>query len=284
MIKFTTGLVNRWAGALFSAYSGTSPDSAAKYLLGSLGGGVGITFIGKALQDATSFAYVADIGEVAGTALAKVSNTNMYAFTSADASSVSITGTKNGSLNLVLTGTDSTAAVAGFAYSDSLLEFPLVTITDSFILNVDLAAVTGLELSLAKGRIQIGVGGGFQADLPDDVLTAPATDAVYVEISEQKFRLVAVVAGDFFYSPWSGAMLRSGDDVCLELAINFGAYGVQTASARVKGKGSVGLQIPKGITNDMTIFGRIGHTAAYLAAETYKLSAKVEVISLVKGD
>jgi len=286
MIKTSSGLIQRWSSLLFSAYKGQSPKVAARYLLAKLGGGFGENFVGKSLQVAG--ANVAEIADNSSDVNeANVSNTNLYVFTSnedatgVNSVTISIDSLYNGSLDLELAGKDAQKAVGGFALSDGVIEIPLVTKDDSYIVDFNISDLQGLQLDPSKARMQFGVAGDIQADITSEILNAPATDAIYIELAEQKYRAVCVVNSVVHTSAWAATMINSGESVHIELAVTKGAYGKQTVTASIAGKGHTGMEVPVGITQGLTLFGRIGHSATYAVADGYKLSCKVKSVSLV---
>lgn len=303
MINLSNSLAERWGAQLLSTYKGTSVKGGARYLLAKLGGGFGQTFVGQALEaqpalvDAGGGVYTLTPGgfidsindDSSDINLARVSGSNLYAFTSNNdatvtpAVTVAINSLGTGSLDLTLANKNNQKAVAGFMLSDGATIIPLVSKTDSFVVDIHLDTITGLELGKAMARAQFGVLGDVAADIDDMIVNVPGTDAIFVELCEQKFRVCAVVDSVAKYSAWSTSILHSGQSYHLELAVNFGAHNIQTISCSVAGKGSVGLEVPAGIVNTMTVFGRIGHSAAYTLASGYKMSAKIQSISVLKS-
>jgi len=290
MINLTNSLAERWGAQLLSTYKVTSVKGGARYLLAKLGGGFGQTFVGQALEAPTTNAFIDSIDDDSNDVnLARVSCSNLYVFTSnvdataTPAATVVIDSLGTGSLDLTLANKNLQKAVAGFMLGDGATIIPLVSKTDSFVVDIHLDDITGLELANTAARAQFGVVGDVAADVDDVIVNVPGTDAIFVELCEQKFRVCAVVDSVATYSAWSTSILHSGQGYHLELSVNFGAHDIQTVSCSVSGKGSVGIEVPSGIVNTMTIFGRIGHSAAYTLASGYKMTTKVQSISLLKS-
>lgn len=275
---------------IFPAFSSQANHLGA-VLAGNLTG-FGTTFDGKACYGA-SFDTVSNGAkdDVTGLVHTRMIGEPLFLMTSANGAALAASSIiersdspELGSLNLKMEGEDGVAAIAGFCQEDaSGNAVDWISPNESFILQVSCKSITGTTLEASKGRVQIGLAGDLSATFDSDISDLPATDGLYMQMERGTMYAVAVVAGVEYKSSRVPVLINEGDS--LKFSIEY-LVKPQTRHIIVKnlqGESIASVSLPlTGMTNNLQLFGRVGHTATFAAATDTPIRVAIEAISLNK--
>lgn len=257
--------------------------------------GMGEVFLGRKCEGA-AFGQISDgaADDAAGLTHTRVLGTDQPLFVTTSAnggalrSSATIvsdsSGYDHGSLYLNTAGTDATACVAGFNQTDSAgnaNEWIRPLSDGTYIASFALTEHTGILVPAAGGLMQFGFCGGVQAAFQTDIAGAFATDAVYAQIEANKVYLVVKAGATTTKS--TDFIDFSSNDASMNLHVKIRGNGNGKFIANLtNGTRTLSIRFTdnSGITQNMQVFGRVGHTGAYAAAVGDKVSAKLDMLAV----
>lgn len=290
--KLSKGGLKRIAMALFSGYL-TEPHRAAS-IFGGKFCGFGETFTNAACEGAV-YGDIADgaFDDATGHVHTRVIGSTAQLMTSANGGALAATaaierqtsGEDAGCLSLSMAGVDATAAVSALTQTDAsgnAVEW--INEDENFVMEVEVKDFTGSTLPATKGLVQMGVLGGIAGTFTSDVLAAPATDGMYLQIEEGRVYAIVLVGGTEYKSSPLPVRANDGETAHFELEHSVGVY-QNTFSVRQRSKSgsAVSVSYTKGdMTNNFQVFTRVGHANTFAAATDTALTMKISSISLNK--